>query len=321
MSGIRSSIPPLSPFSRLVSPSLDYSVFSSQVDTTHLCSTDWILDSGATDHMIHSLHFFTSVTSIVHFSVKLPNGDMAKVTHIGTVKLTSTLTLENVLCIPSFSFNLVSINKLTQSSSCYCIFLSHYCFIQDLQPWRMIGLGRKQGGLYTLELADIVLPKSVSAVLSKLSSSNFINSVSSCNSASVIDSTSLWHSRLGHPSFQRLAILQNLVPDVINCSNNKSFDCPIRPIAKQKRLPFQSSVHVSNSCFDLIHVDIWGPYSTPSLNGSKYFFTVVDDFSRCTWTFLMSHKSDVSHLIHSFYNLVVNQFHKTIKIIRSDNGP
>ena len=185
----------------------------------------------------------------------------------------------------------------------------------------MIGLGRKQGGLYTLELADIVLPKSVSAVLSKLSSSNFINSVSSCNSASVIDSTSLWHSRLGHPSFQRLAILQNLVPDVINCNNNKSFDCSICPIAKQKRLPFQFSVHVSNSCFELIHVDIWGPYSTHSLNGSKYLLTIVDDFSRCTWTFLMSHKSDVSHLIQSFYNLVVNQFHTTIKIIRFDNEP
>ena len=134
MSGISSSIPLLSHLSRLVSPSLDYSVFSSQVDTTHLCSTDWILDSGATDHMIHSLQFFTSVTSIVHFSAKLPNGDMAKVTHIGTIKLTSTLTLENVFCIPSFSFNLVSISKLTQSSSCCCIFLSHYYFIQDLHP-------------------------------------------------------------------------------------------------------------------------------------------------------------------------------------------
>ena len=134
MSGISSSIPLLSHLSRLVSPSLDYSVFTSQVDTTHLCSTDWILDSGATDHMIHSLQFFPSVTSIVHFSAKLPNGDMAKVTHIGTIKLTSTLTLENVFCIPSFSFNLVSISKLTQSSSCCCIFLSHYYFIQDLHP-------------------------------------------------------------------------------------------------------------------------------------------------------------------------------------------
>lgn len=71
----------------------------------------------------------------------------------------------------------------------------------------------------------------------------------------------------------------------------------------------------------MIHVDIWGPYSTPSLNGSKYFLTIVDDFSRRTWTFLMSHKSEVSHLIKSFYNLVVTQFNKTIKIIRSNNGP
>ena len=79
--------------------------------------------------MIHSLQFFTSITSVVHFSVRLPNGDMAKVTHIGIVKLTSTLTLDNVLCIPSFSFNLVSISKLTQSPSCCYIFLSHYRFI------------------------------------------------------------------------------------------------------------------------------------------------------------------------------------------------
>ena len=108
----------------------------------------------------------------------------------------------------------------------------------------MIGFSRKQGGFYTLELAEFVLPKSVSDVLSKLFSFSFENLVQSCNSASVIDSTSLWHSRLGHHSFQRLAILQTLVPDVINCSNNKSFDCPICLIAKQKWLPFQSSVHV-----------------------------------------------------------------------------
>ena len=47
----------------------------------------------------------------------------------------------------------------------------------------------------------------------------------------------------------------------------------------------------------------------------------MDDFSRCTWTFLMPHKSDVSNLIQSFNNLVVNQFNKTIKVVRSDNGP
>ena len=81
--------------------------------------------------IIWSIHFIFSLLSLPFslFFVKLPNGDMAKVTHIGIVKLISTLTLENVLCIPSFSFNLVPICKLTKSPSCCCIFLSHYCFI------------------------------------------------------------------------------------------------------------------------------------------------------------------------------------------------
>lgn len=92
--------------------------FSSVVNTSHILSTNWILDSGATNHMVHSLNFFTSITSIVQISIRLPNGDMAKVTHI-----------ENVLFIPTFSFNLVSISKLIQNLSFYCIFLSRYYFI------------------------------------------------------------------------------------------------------------------------------------------------------------------------------------------------
>ena len=111
------------------SPSFEYSVFSSGVNTSHIGSTDWILDNGATDHMVHSLHFFKSITSSVQISVRLPNGDMVKVTHIGTAQVSASLLLKNVLCIPSFSFNLISISKLTQNSSCCYIFLSNYCFL------------------------------------------------------------------------------------------------------------------------------------------------------------------------------------------------
>ena len=114
-------------------PSLNYSVFSSSVVTTHISSNEWILDSGDTDHMVHSIQLFTSITSIVQISIRLPNGAMAKVTHVRTMQVSPTLFLDNVLCIPSFSFNLISISKLTQSSSCCCIFLSQFCLIQDLQ--------------------------------------------------------------------------------------------------------------------------------------------------------------------------------------------
>ena len=300
-------------------PSLDYSVFSSSAVTTQISSSDWILDSGATNHMIHSIHFFTSITSIVHISIRLLNGDMAKVSHIGIVQVTPTLLLENVLCIPTFSFNLISISELTQSSSCCCIFLSQFCLIQDLQLWKMIGFGKKQGGLYTLQSQSaaslLAYVFDVLATLSRFSSFYF----NSCTSN--VDKTSLWHCRLGHPSPQRLVLLQSLVQNVITCNINKAFNCSVCSLAKQKRLHFPASISSSSSCFDLIHANIWGPYSTPSLNGSKYFLTLVDDHSRCTWVYLMKHKSETSCLIQSFYNMIFTQFQVPIKILRSDNGP
>uniref|UniRef100_A0A2N9IF64 Integrase catalytic domain-containing protein n=1 Tax=Fagus sylvatica TaxID=28930 RepID=A0A2N9IF64_FAGSY len=102
-------------------PNLSHSVFSSHT-TPHssIKQNSWILDTGATDHMVHSLSCFTTVTSIIQATVELPNGNLVPVTHIGTVKLSSSLILTDVLCVPSFHFNLIS----------------------AFTPWRMIGLGK-----------------------------------------------------------------------------------------------------------------------------------------------------------------------------------
>lgn len=70
----------------------------------------------------------------------------------------------------------------------------------------------------------------------------------------------------------------------------------------------------------MIHVDLWGLYSTSTFDGNKYFLTIVDDFSRMTWIFLLKHKYDVSMSIQLFLRFVKNQFAKTIKVIRTDNG-
>ena len=146
----------------------------------------------------------------------------------------------------------------------------------------MIGFGRNQGGLYTLQSSLLdSLPPCVSDALSKLSSSfPTVTALNSCNVNSV-DTTCLCHCRLGYPSAKRLDLLQSIVPTIISC-NNKTFDCSIYPLAKQMRLSFPTSVSHSSACFDLIHADIWGPYSTPSLNGFRYSLTLVDDYSRCT---------------------------------------
>lgn len=48
-----------------------------------------------------------------------------------------------------------------------------------------------------------------------------------------------------------------------------------------------------------------GQYSVPSLDGSQYFLTIVDDYSRMTWTtYLLHDKSQTRSIIQSFYHLI-----------------
>jgi len=107
-----------------------YSVFScnSQVQIQSFRHT-WIIDIGATDHMVSSVSLFTSITTLVSHQVKLPNGHFAEVTHIGTIQLSEHLILTNVLYVPSFSFNLIYASKLIRNINFCLIFLTVFYFI------------------------------------------------------------------------------------------------------------------------------------------------------------------------------------------------
>lgn len=74
-----------------------------------------------------------------------------------------------------------------------------------------------------------------------------------------------------------------------------------------------------SSAFDLIHVDVWGPYSIPTHDGYMYFLTIVDDATRSIWAFLMKSKFEVRPLIISFNKLIQTQIGVSFKALHSDN--
>ncbi|GKA39546.1 ribonuclease H-like domain-containing protein, partial [Tanacetum coccineum] len=137
-----------------------------------------------------------------------------------------------------------------------------------------------------------------------------------CNNM-ICHSNTLWHYRLGHPSDQVLKALK----DRIDIRGNGDFaPCDICHEAKQTREPFPISDHKTTNLGDIVHLDVWGPYRITSREGYKYFLTVVDDFSRAVWLYLLKSKDEVTLNVIEFYNYLKNQFNKTIKIFRSDNG-
>lgn len=67
-------------------------------------------------------------------------------------------------------------------------------------------------------------------------------------------------------------------------------------------------------------MDVWGPYKKTTHDKKYYFFTIVDDFSRATWIFLMQFKNKTIIFLKQFFCMVKNQFDASVKMLRTDNG-
>ena len=96
--------------------------------------------------------------------------------------------------------------------------------------------------------------------------------------------------------------------------------CKVCPLAKHKCFTFPFNNKLSSYAFDLIHLDVWGPYATPTLHGFKYFLIVADDATRATWVYLMKSKYEVRPLFSSFHSMVLTQFGCKIKSVITDNA-
>lgn len=128
----------------------------------------------------------------------------------------------------------------------------------------------------------------------------------------------LWHKRLGHMPFPRIFDTLKSYLFITDSIVDLPY-CDICPQAKQTRLPFSNRVSRSNSLFDLVHTDNWGPYKVPTIIGARYFLTIIEDYSRFTWTYLMVNKGDTHTYLIRFFNMINSQFGKTIKLLRSEN--
>src|SRR4051812_25056485 len=60
--------------------------------------------------------------------------------------------------------------------------------------------------------------------------------------------------------------------------------------------------------------------SVPSIGGSWYFITFINDKSRMTFVYFLKQKDEVFEKFRNFKILVENQTDKQVKILRSDNG-
>ena len=170
--------------------------------------------------------------------------------------------------------------------------------MQDPRTGKELGTGPRVGRMFFVDNLHLplVAPVSVAVTVSSL------------------PSLALWHSRFGHASSSRV---QQLVSrGLLGSVSKENFDCT----SCQPALSFNNSESISNSIFELIHSDVWGPSPVASIGGSRYFVVFIDDYSRYSWIFPMQSRSEILPIYSNFAKMVETQFSKRIKTFRSDNA-
>jgi hypothetical protein len=93
----------------------------------------------------------------------------------------------------------------------------------------------------------------------------------------------LWHRHLAH---LHPAAMRSLI-DGLKHDDQK---CEVCFKAKQKRKIIRIPVKPTTRPYELVHSDLCGPFTTPSLGGKRYYIVFIDDYSRYTEVYLLADK-------------------------------
>ena len=238
----------------------------------------WIVDSGATCHISNNRKLFTEYQTLQKpLEVSLGNGYALEAVGSGVVSLTLQLPdfqrkkckLHDVLYVLKLTYNLLSVSKMTDAGK-YITLSDDEGYVRD-ENEKLIAVAKKKGNLYYLNCHQST-HQQINVVWSKQHESK----------------ESVWHRRFGHLSEHGLRELvsHNLVNGFdYNLCN--VFDlCESCIAGKLHRKPFATSGRKrADGILDLVHSDVCGRISTPSLGGAEYFLTFIDDRSHYMWVY------------------------------------
>ncbi|CAI7866115.1 unnamed protein product [Closterium sp. NIES-53] len=131
------------------------------------------------------------------------------------------------------------------------------------------------------------------------------------------------HRRMGHVA---LPILQQLVKNEmvagirVKGEPDELLGCPTCMQAKFTRYPFSSSEAMAKAPLDEVVMDVVGPLKLGAA-GAEYFLTIVDVYTRMTWVYVLSKKSDVAETVKTdWLPMVERQQDRLVKAIRTVRG-
>lgn len=291
-------------------------------------TTNWVIDSGCTSHLTYDRSAFSSYKATNQEYVDL--GGNIHVSIIGQGDVTLELRvkgkvvkyiIKNVKHVPSLRYQLLSVSSMAKLGI-RTTFKDTGAILTRKYDNRLVATGSLSvGGLYIL---DTESPKH-------------------STDTALVASLGLWHQRLAHVSSAGIKSMADRgVVQGVNFSSTDTKDCIGCIVGKGHRTPIpKASPSRASQILELVHSDVLGPIEVPSVGGSRYVITFIDDHSNWTTVYTMHRKSESLDRFKKFKvdaerhtNKVLQKLHVhefrngtddnvddvKLKILRSDNG-
>nr|GFB17522.1 hypothetical protein [Tanacetum cinerariifolium] len=214
------------------------------------------------------------------------------------------VTIKKVYYVEGLNHNLFSVSQF------YDVYLkvafrNSTCFIRDLNGNDLL-TGSRGTNLYSITLQDTDSPNPICLMAKATSSQEW-----------------LWHHRLSHLSFDTINLLSknDIVVGLPKLKFVKDHLCSSCELGKAKRKSFHTKLTPSSKRrIQLLHMDLCGPIRVASINGKIYVLVIVDDYSRCTWTYFLRSKDETPEVLIDFLRLVQRGLQAQVKVVRTDKG-
>ena len=266
----------------------------------------FLIDSGASCHIVNDRRYFTKYVSLEHSrDVTLGDSSTVQAHGSGTVEFTVLsggrkvkVQLERVLHVPKMTYCLISLGALLSSGYRCTVRCEGILFLRKNDR---IYAGRN-GALFELK-GSVTMPAMVQAAMD----------IADESPVSLKEA----HRALGHVHKEKVreVLKRTGIPFIDDYS-----DCTSCIRGKQTKASYRTRPSSARaSSIGIIHGDLCSP-TPPSIHGHNHFLVLTDEYSKFRRVFFLKQKDDTINCIRDYIKWFKNQTGRNIIRLHTDRG-
>lgn len=287
---------------------------------------DWVVDSGATNHMTDNRSIFTSFRPVNGPSITTAGKGSLQTTARGDVSIVAAngvqVTIKDVMYVPGLGHNLLSLAQLEDRGISY---RSEKGRMEFVRQGKVIGHATRRGRTYIL---SGVKEKGLGQGAALIAAQGAAPEGPAIAAPAITEEPfDLWHRRFGHLGQGKLRQLHGVTQGLKGPIGRITSTSPCEPCIYAKKAQVINKITPERTTrpLELVHTDFCGPIPVLAvgpdhIQGAIYLLTFTDDYSRKTWVYPTKRRDHLYRIFDAWKAYVELTYQAKVKALRADNA-